>query len=898
MAATGRSKKRAPNVYGLQETCPHRNFSRDYRRIPALGNFAEPEDPVAFLAGGNKASMKKTRIFDDEPATEARVHAGVVLVFALTALLTVPAWGQTVRDSPDTKSASPGFTVWQAADDGSWNYRGRPTVDVADGKLFMSYVTSYGDAVIRSIDLDYGTRTTTVLASPGIDMHNNPSFTFDSEGRIVVFYSVVSGYSDQKQIARSIHPYDISEFEILHKTFTSELTGNVGSQSGMWSDGQGTIFMQNYTVYGGARRELLFISEDDGKTFREHTLWSFALEDDYSDRSYTYSFYDVDRNRLHFMALDKDMSQALSYGLYYIYYDVEADRFFRANGDFAFDWSQTPITNGHDHMDVITDPGSGHSRPFWSSINVDVEGNAYLTWSSRRSRIGQGLIVGYVKEYWSRHDGEEWRDYLVGRRTGWRTGSYINARNAHEVFLPVTLDDETTQIQKRRFDEGSGAFVIADYVSGAIPVDLHDSDAPGVWAPSGPPAARGSNLELVVWNFGRFRSQYDQGGAYRGAIQVAANQPPPDNDNWYAGWALTRFSPFRILLLVEAGHSSETGVRRMGSWLEDQRPRYSVDFSADLSPDVLDSAISLSPAQKDLLGSYDLIIMPRFGVGESENFGSADWNSVATPLLNMNPFTYRADRWRWIPSGAETPTLGLYGMVVADPNHPVFDGVEPSDGKVLVYRSGEDAMQPEVNTSVLTGRVAGWTDREEGGSNLEYPWIVTWDGSEEAFYEGGSEAPAGRRTLFLGEHPVKLPTVYAPAGRKLVLNAIEYTMGVADTADPLVAPSGEGIPNTLKFFLGGDPATAQRELLPAANVESIQVNGVTDDYLTLTFTHRNHVDATYAVEVSPDLVSWDPGALLVESLEHGDGTATKTYRTREPLNDSFRRFLRLTVTLP
>ncbi len=426
------------------------------------------------------------------------------------------------------ESSGHGYTVREIVEDGSWNYRGRPVTALGGGKLFVSFVTSGGEAGIRSIHLQTGAVETAVLSTPGIDMHNNPSFTFDSKGRVVVFYSIVGGYNDQKQVARGVRPHDVSEFEILHDTLASELTGNVGSQSALWSDRNGRIFLQNYTVYGGARRELLFLSEDDGETFRERTLWSFAFGGDYNDRSYTLSFFDAERGRLHFMALDKNMEVPMSHGLYYVYYDAGEDRFFRADGQPAFDWSDTPVTNGHDYLDVIADPAGGHSRPFWSSINVDGEGNAYLTWGSRENARGSGMVSGHVTEYWSRHVDGQWRHYPVGPRTGWRTGSHINPHDPREVYLPVTLDDQTTQIQKRRFDGETGEFVKAAAVSPPMRIDIHDRQSPGVWAPSGPSHLADGDPGVVVWNYGRFSSQYQRAGGYKGAIMMGIGKSRPE----------------------------------------------------------------------------------------------------------------------------------------------------------------------------------------------------------------------------------------------------------------------------------------------------------------------------------------------------------------------------------
>ncbi len=236
--------------------------------------------------------------------------------------------------------------------------------------------------------------------------------------------------------------------------------------------------------------------------------------------------------------------------------------------------------------------------------------------------------------------------------------------------------------------------------------------------------------------------------------------------------------PDRILILLDQGHSSEPNVRDMGGWIQGRQPgRYAIDYSADLSPNVLDSATSLDSEQLELLESYDLIIMPRHGAGPSSDFGSKDWNDVSTPILNMNPFTYRHGIWGWGPPDVETPTSpSLQDLVAASPESRFFTGVEiSSSGMIPFYREADATMQFNVDSSIFTGEVVGWTDVESGGTHQEFPWIVFWNGTENRFYEGGSEEPAAGRTLFLG--PLSnSPDAFTSGGQQVFLNAIALTI--------------------------------------------------------------------------------------------------------------------------
>jgi hypothetical protein len=108
---------------------------------------------------------------------------------------------------------------------------------------------------------------------------------------------------------------------------------------------------------------------------------------------------------------------------------------------------------------------------------------------------------------------------------------------------------------------------------------------------------------------------------------------------------------------------------------------------------------------------------------------------------------------------------------------------------------------------------------------------------------------------------------------------------------------GDGISNFLEFLYGSRPDLASDAPVPSAAIQSIEVGGVVDDYLTLTFRQNLDADASVTVEVSLDLVTWSSDPALFDSVSavyNGDGTATVTVRLADPVGSVQERiFLRL-----
>lgn len=110
-----------------------------------------------------------------------------------------------------------------------------------------------------------------------------------------------------------------------------------------------------------------------------------------------------------------------------------------------------------------------------------------------------------------------------------------------------------------------------------------------------------------------------------------------------------------------------------------------------------------------------------------------------------------------------------------------------------------------------------------------------------------------------------------------------------DMADP----EGDGLANFLEMAFSSDPKNASPEALPAARIETITTGvAVAGEYLTVTFTRRNGIQGLMVEpEFSDDLISWNRDGILLNSIDHGDGSETVTYRAAAP--DSRRRFVRV-----
>jgi hypothetical protein len=222
-------------------------------------------------------------------------------------------------------------------------------------------------------------------------------------------------------------------------------------------------------------------------------------------------------------------------------------------------------------------------------------------------------------------------------------------------------------------------------------------------------------------------------------------------------------SSANIILVTEAIDWNMDGLRddhSLESFL------VSEGYSVDVRPDYWKL---LTPDKIAELNATDLIIVSRLAWSDHYDEGNetTDWNSLTTPLLQMNAYFARNTRWKWVNSGAGTPddTPLIYAQVV-DPHHPIFWGVsltthDPADPTDSILPIVVQIIDPLVGTGLTS--FIGTTDMGNGHliakpvqpspNNWAWPvqlsmgWIAEWDAGVE-FFEGAGQYSGGKRMLF------------------------------------------------------------------------------------------------------------------------------------------------------
>ena len=183
--------------------------------------------------------------------------------------------------------------------------------------------------------------------------------------------------------------------------------------------------------------------------------------------------------------------------------------------------------------------------------------------------------------------------------------------------------------------------------------------------------------------------------------------------------------------------------------------------------------------------------------------------------------------------------------------------------------------------------------------------------TEERGDAGLPEAPDGSGPALVLLRPEKNPdhslganwrSSGASGGSPAVSDALTYTgWAGANSVTDLIGTDddeGDGLANLYEYALGLNPKAFS--LQPAiAGVQSLNVNNVTANYLTLTFTRPvGRDDVSFSVEASSDLTAaWTATAVLVSStVNYASSTETLVYRYPLPQTDLAQEFLRLKIT--
>jgi len=175
-------------------------------------------------------------------------------------------------------------------------------------------------------------------------------------------------------------------------------------------------------------------------------------------------------------------------------------------------------------------------------------------------------------------------------------------------------------------------------------------------------------------------------------------------------------------------------------------------YNVDVRPDYWEVLI---PDKIDELEAADLIIFSRSTWSDHYSEGNeiTQWNSLDTPLLQMNPFFARDFRWNWVNTDTATEGSPYIYAEAVEPYHPVFSEVlltvfDPTDPDSPM--NVVQIIDPLIGSGLVS--FIGTTDMGNGHLiakplQLSMGWIAEWNAGVE-FYEGSGQYAGGRRMLF------------------------------------------------------------------------------------------------------------------------------------------------------
>lgn len=180
------------------------------------------------------------------------------------------------------------------------------------------------------------------------------------------------------------------------------------------------------------------------------------------------------------------------------------------------------------------------------------------------------------------------------------------------------------------------------------------------------------------------------------------------------------------------------------------------------------------------LEAADLIIVSRTTNSSGYATDAAEvtqWNSVATPLITMNAFFPRSNRWLWVDSTSVNELAEETLMEVVQASHPVFEGVSIAGNQVDVIDAAVNSGQSTFVTAADVGNGTLIAKRADDGSL----WIAEW-APGVPFYATSTEQPAAKRMLLSGGGgggQTAGSMNFTPDGQRIFLNAVAYMAGVS-----------------------------------------------------------------------------------------------------------------------
>lgn len=253
----------------------------------------------------------------------------------------------------------------------------------------------------------------------------------------------------------------------------------------------------------------------------------------------------------------------------------------------------------------------------------------------------------------------------------------------------------------------------------------------------------------------------------------------------------------------------------------------------------------------------DLVIVGRsVPSGHYQNAGATAWNSIEKPIMVMGGYTIRNSRMGFTTGGTIPDTGGAVRLTVANPAHPVFEGVALDAQNTMVNTfadlanfNGTVQRGISVNTDPLAGGGTLLASIGTAGDPAVNGMVIGEWFAGATMGNGTADTLAGHRLVFLSgsrEHnglTSEGAGIYdlSADGATLFLNAVDYMVNYVPPAI-VVAPLAPGgalgdvgalanvvhdtVAKTITADLPADQSKpAYLTITPAVNITSVKIEG-------------------------------------------------------------------------
>lgn len=348
------------------------------------------------------------------------------------------------------QGAQPGEEFLAFAHDGGWCWFADPRAVYRNGRLYAGWIDSNGSLVVGALTLATGKiERHTLHVHLEKDDHDNPTFAFHSDGRLMCFYSRHS--RDDMYVVDSVNPEDISAWHPARLIVLNSKETNAH----VYSDGHDRYTYPSPFRLGdeGGRIYLFWrgldhkpnvsTSDDDGATWSPGRIVIFPSETYQNQRPYT-KIHGNGRDRIHIAFTDGHPRNEPANGIHYAC--LRGGGFYRADGSKIRSFDGLPF--GPRDADIVYDARQTQVKAWVWEVAEDPNGYPVIVYV----RFPDD---GDHRYHYARWDGRQWHDHeIVGagrwfpkttdgeteREPNYSPGIALDRANPDVVYLSRPID--------------------------------------------------------------------------------------------------------------------------------------------------------------------------------------------------------------------------------------------------------------------------------------------------------------------------------------------------------------------------------------------------------------------------------------------------------------------------